>query len=318
MPLIFAAPYVPPAPDTTWVGMQMKWTGWDGSEWDLTNAAEGAVMLPGVRGLSMPEITHYTTNYASVAGSRWRGHNVEAREAFWPLQIFCDTGSQDWVLRDRAFWRTLRPEKTGTWTVIHPSGEERYLDLRFVDDGQQAFSIDPVLVGWTTYGITLAADNPFWRGKEIRREWAAGQPVNFFSATPGGLTISPSTTLDTAQMPNPGDAPAYPKWEVIGPVTNGQVGVNGRNIVIPFSIASGEVLIIDTDPAEQSATLYSYTGNAELGTRVLTNPADRTMDLGASPDFAPIPADGVTDITSSLVGAGKIALVLTPLYLRAW
>lgn len=319
MPLIFGAPYVPPAPAHNWVGMQMKWTGWDGSEWDLTNAAEGAVMMAGVRGLTMPPVTHYSTNYASIPGARWRGHNVASRECFWPIQIFTDVDSQDWVLRDRAFWKTMRPDKTGIWTVIQPTGEERYLECRFVEDGQQAFSVDPALIGWTNYGITLIANSPYWRGKPLRREWAAGDPVNFFTASSSGLTISPSTTLEQAQMANPGDADAYPIWEVIGPVNSGsQVGVAGRNIGVPFAISAGQVLLIDTDPSQQSATLYNYTGDPDDGSRVLTNPVDKTNNLTASPDFAPIPPDEDIQITLTLTGAGKIAMVLVPLYLRAW
>lgn len=265
----------------------------------------------------MPPVIHYTTTYAPVAGARWRGHNVDSREVFWPIQIFCDTNSKDWVLRDRAFWKTLRPEKVGIWTVIQPSGEERYLDCRFVDDGQQAFNIDPALMGWTNYGITLRADQPFWRGQIIRETWSAGTTSQFFGST--GLRISPASTIANARMTNPGDADAYPVWEIIGPVSAGQVGIQGRNIGIPFTVEAGKILIIDTDPSEQSATLYSYTGDPDdPENRVLTSAQDKTMDLAVSPDFAPMPADQESQISLGMTGAGHINLVITPLYLRAW
>lgn len=312
MALVFATPYVPAAPPRNWVGLQMTWTGWDGSVWNLTSAAEGAVMLPGLRGLTMPPVVHYSSVYASVPGARWRGHTVDAREVFWPIQLYQDTGSQDWVDRDRAFWKTMRPEKTGVWTVKLPSGAERHLDCRFSNDGEGTITHDPVLRGWSNYGITLVAEEPFWRATPIKREWSAGGALPFYPEGSGdGFTISPSTTLDSSAMPNPGDVDAYPVWEVHGPTTTAQVGVEGRNITIPFAVGEGEVLVIDTAPSQQSATLYTVSGTERI------NPVDKTAQLGIA-NFVPVPADSVTTTSLLLTGAGKVSLILTPLYLRAW
>lgn len=313
MAIVFAAPFIPVAPSRTWIGLQMTWTGWDGSVWDLTSAASGAVMMPGLRGLTMPPVQHYTTSYPSVPGARWRGHTVNAREVFWPIQLYSDQSSQDWVEHERAFWKTMRPDKTGTWTVTGPSGDQRYLDCRFSDDGEATFSHDPVLAGWSNYGITLTADQPFWRADPVRRQWSAGASVPFYPAGSGsGFVISPSTTLDASVIENPGDVDAYPVWEVSGPATTAQVGVAGRNITIPFAIAAGKVLVIDTAPSAQSATLY------DVGTGgVRVNPVDKTAQLSGV-DFAPVPADGSTSVTLTLAGTGNVVLSLTPLYLRAW
>lgn len=312
MALVFATPYFPSAPPRPWVGLQMTWTGWDGSVWNLTSAAEGAVMLPGLRGLSMPPIVHYSSVYASVPGARWRGHTVDAREVFWPIQLYHDAGSQGWVDRDRAFWKTLRPEKTGTWTVKLPSGAERHLDCRFSNDGDHTISHDPVLQGWSNYGITLTAEEPFWRGAPLTREWNSGGSLPFLPAATGeNYTISPSATLDSSAMPNPGDVDAYPVWEVHGPTTSAQVGVAGRNITIPFAVEAGQVLVIDTAPTQQSAILYTLSGASRI------NPVDKTSQLGIA-NFVPVPADSVTTTTLSLSGAGKVSLILTPLFLRAW
>jgi hypothetical protein len=312
MALVFATPYSPIAPPRTWIGLQMTWTGWDGSLWNLTSAAEGAVMMPGVRGMTMPPVVHYSTAYASVAGAAWRGHTVDAREVFWPIQLFHDLGSQGWIDRDRAFWRTMRPEKTGTWTVTHPSGAKRHLDCRFSNDGDATYNHDPVLSGWSNYGITLTAEHPFWRAAPIKREWSAGGALPFYPESTGDTyIISPSTTLDSSAMPNPGDVDAFPVWEVHGPTTTAQVGVAGRNITIPFGIDAGQVLVIDTAPTVQAATLYDVVSG------VRTNPVDKTPDLGIA-NFVPVPADSVTTTSLLLSGAGKVSLILTPLYLRAW
>lgn len=316
MAIVFAVPFVPSAPPKPWIGLNMTWTGWDGSLWNLTKASEGVVMLPGVRGLTMPPVVHYTTAYPTVAGARWRGHAVDPREVFWPIQLFSDVGSQAWIDRDRAFWRTMRPDKTGTWTVIQPSGEERKLDCRFDNDSEQSFNTDPVMVGWSNYGIVMKANAPFWRGTPITREWVAGAPVPFFpTGGTGGLTIGSSRGLSTATIKNPGDVEAFPVWELTGPVTSASVGIGGKTINVPFAIAAGQVLIINSDPAVQSATLYNVTGSG--ATRVLSSPVNKTMQLGAV-NFAPVPAEATTPLSLTMTGTGRVTLKLTPLYLRAW
>ena len=270
-------------------------------------------MLPGLRGLTMPPIVHYSTAYASVPGAAWRGHTVDAREVFWPIQLYHDTDSQGWIDRDRAFWKTMRPEKTGTWTVKLPSGAERQLDCRFSNDGDGTITHDPVLAGWSNYGITLVAEEPFWRAEPIRREWGAdGTVTDFLPSAPGGnFTIAPSTTLASSAMPNPGDVDAYPVWEVHGPTTTAQVGIAGRNITIPFAVDAGQVLVIDTAPSQQSATLWTISGDSRV------SPVDKTPDLGIA-NFVAVPADSTTTTSLLLTGAGKVSLILTPLYLRAW
>lgn len=315
MALVFAVPFVPTAPPRPWIGLGMTWTGWDGSLWNLTVPAEGVVMLPGLRGHNMPPVVHYTTAYPTVAGARWRGHTVDQREVFWPIQIFCDTTSQAWIDRDRAFWKTMRPEKTGTWTVTQPSGQKRYLHCRFDNDGDQTFQHDPVLHGWSNYGITMKANAAYWQGDPLVRQWADGSPVPFFPTAGEGFRISPSTDFSTATMTNPGDVPAWPLWELTGFLSAASVGLDGKHITVPFTINTGQVLIINSDPTAQSATLYDYTGSG--ASRVLTNPVDKTMALG-SIDFCAIPPQENLPLTLAVTGTGKITLKLTPLYHRAW
>lgn len=299
MGVVFGSPLYPgSSAPVAWAGLSMTWTGWDGSVWSLSDEQFGTVMMPGVRGLNMPAITHYTSASPNVPGARWRGHTAEAREVFWPIQIYSDIGSVDWLARDRAFWKTMRPEKTGTWTVIQPDGRSRSLRLRFQDDGTQTFDTDPAIVGWTNYGITLTAEEPYWAGPSETRAWQAGGAAQFFP----NLVISPGGALDTAQANNPGDVEVWPVWEIHGPVTNATIGVNGRNITIPFEIEAGEVLTIDTSPRVQTAMLGAV---------------DRTEDLGVV-DFAPLPPDQITPLSLSMTGTGTITVTVTPLYLRAW
>ena len=317
MAIVYAAPYDPPVPPQLWRGLGMTWTGWDGSLWDLTSTVNGAVMMAGVRGLAMPPVQHITTTYSSVHGARWRGNTIEPREVFWPIQIFSDAGSQEWIARERAFWKTMRPKKTGKWTVTLPDGQERYLECRFSDDSQQAFNLDPVAVGWSNYGINLVAHQPFWCGPKWRREWGGGGVESIFlpDNTRRTFSISPSNGFADAQVTNPGDMDVWPVWEVYGPCVSAHVGVNDQVIDVPFAVDVDQVLIIDTAPSAQTAILYDYTGSG--ATRVLTNPVDMITLLGLA-EFYPIPPEDVVLVDLVMDGSGRLAMEFTPHYLRAW
>ena len=296
-------------PPVLWTGLGMKWIGWDGSEWSLSDAGTGTVMLPGVRGLNMPPVIHHRAAHASLPGARWRGHTVDVREVFWPLQVYSDAGSMEWADRDRQFWKTLNPAKTGQWVVSLPDGSNRTLTLRFLDDTEFALAHDSVLSGWHNYGITLAAEQPFWEAEAIEREWVTGSSVPFFpvSGAPA-FGISPGNVLTTATLENPGDVAAHLVWQVHGPITNATVGVNGRNVVVPFAVAAGEVLEIDTNPSVQTAMLGPVGGP-------LTT--DKTMNLGTI-DFAPLPAGETSNLSLTVTGSGKISASFKPRYYRAW
>lgn len=279
----------------------MYWTGVDGSVWSLVDPTHGSVMMPGVRGFSMPPITHYKDKYASVPGSRWRGFNVEEREVFWPIQIFHDGSSQDWIERDRAWWKSLHPGGTGTWTVVQPDGTRRHLRCRFVNDGTGEFPFDPASTGWQNYGITMVAESPFWEGDPVSpKAWITGEGVPFFNGT--DLTISPGYGLDAAKLKNDGDEPAYLTWTVTGPATDAQVGVPGNIITIPFEVPEGQTLVIDTNPLHQSARMGGVNKMAQLGVR----------------EFAPLPPGDSITLSLDMTGAGSIGATFTPQYFRAW
>lgn len=283
----------------------MTWQGWDGTVWDLTDGTAGLFLVPtGVRGLAMPPIDRFTQESPAVAGTRWRGSRAGEREVFWPLYIFSDGTAQDWVDYDRAFWRTMHPDLPGVWTVAQPDGTMRSLTARFADDGDHSFQQDPAKTGWELYAITLVAEQPYWQGTPIIRTWRGGTGTSgFFGAGAPPFTIGSGATLDVATIDNPGDVPAYPVYTISGPTTSVTVGIGGRIVEVPFAIASGQSLTIDTGPTAQTA--------------FDSNGVDRTGELGAV-DFAPIPPGVSLQMSLQMAGTGTVSGTITPLYRRAW
>lgn len=317
--LVFAIPEQSGAP-----GMAMQpelthtWTGWDGSVWPL-HPDHGLWFDDGVRGMGMPDITPYKRQPAVINGSFWYGYVIAERSVFWPLHM--DFTEE----QDRAFWRTMLPYQTGTWTIQTPSGQIRSLNLRFADDGQWAPSYSPYMTGHATYGITFTAEQPLWQGEPVYTSWAAPVQKLFFGggdptdpdvmqAAPP-FFISSSSSFNNAQIVNDGDVEAWPIWVINGPCTTCTVGIGTDLITVPFEVPDGQRLKIDTNPTVQKALLGAPDPNDPVG--LVGTVTNRTKDL-APPAWSMLPPGGAVDVSITVTGTPpSVGVQYTPLYLRA-
>lgn len=315
--LLFASPPTQPPIETPRVNptIGMTWTSWDGTVWDLVSGAQGVALQSGVRGLNMPSITRYTQTFAGVHGSRGTGWVAQEREVFWPVLLYKPTGDPTWADLDALFWRSMHPERPGTWSVKGPSphAETRTLSCKFQSDGGHSMGAVPSVRGWERYNVYLAAEKPFWLGPTISDSWGPGAPTPFFGAQ---LTISSGSSTATATVSNPGDLEAWPMWTIIGPVGSASIGLNGRQISAPFAVPAGKALRIDTDPTRQTIRF----GDWDAAKQELRNGVDRFTDMG-NISFTPIPAGQNLPLQLTLQEPGTTAGVLmslTPRYFRAW
>lgn len=291
-----------------WETMSLRWTGADGSVWDLADYSGGAVLAQGgLRGLGMPTMTRYSTAGPVVPGSRWRGMRIEDRDVLWNVFVGSDGGSADWLIKDRAWWAGLRPDVAGTWRVTLPTGSYRELTCRLVDDGDWGPEVDPVMSGWALYQVSLVADDdPLWRGAPIDQTYTAGSSTNWLSPGGGGVIgISPSQTIGSATLTNPGDVEAWARWSITGPCDSAVLGVAGGTVTYTSPIASGRTVTIDTSP------------------RVLTARDDTGVDVSGLVTWSalPIPPGANVPLTVTLasLGAGaQVGVRIVPGYYRAW
>jgi len=284
----------------------IEWVGADGSVWELSNWKSGVFLTQGgVEGLSRPQHTDWIAPLSpAIHGQDFTGYVVEPRKVFWPIYLYADGGSAEFRSRDRAFWETMRPDTPGVWRYTS-EGETRELVCRFQDDGGHAYNRDPHYFGWATYGISLVADDPFWKGAPIERTFKDDEPVNFYGgpALKGPpFYISSASRMANAKMTNPGDVEAWPVWTVTGPAENTRLGVGGRQVTVPFKIIAGQTLTIDTDPLDQTAWLDGV------------DVTDRLGDY----DFAPIPRGKDEALSLFVEGSGTVTARIVPRYDRAW
>lgn len=321
----YATPDVPFVPDVPmFAGVGLSWTGWDGSEWALTDPDSGRFLMPGVRGLLMPDFTRHSSSSNFVAGSRHRGSSVQDRECFWPLHEFSDAGSADFLKWNRAFWKTLDPDREGTWRTHLPDGGSRSLRCRFLKS-DDVLDNDPVLRGWQSTGITLLADNPYWRGEPVRRSWGQPELRNYYVTAEDRTTygyaddvihyLSPGGSLGTASITNDGDVPAYPVWTVVGPTTSVSFGVDGAVVSVPFAIPAGKAVRLDTDPVNGQVLWF---GDWSEDHFAVTSPVDRTADLVPSSKFVAVPAGEDRGLSITMTGTGTVIAELIPQFRRGF
>ncbi|MDN4644918.1 hypothetical protein [Arthrobacter sp. PsM3] len=325
MGIAYAIPYIPPAPPVPpWRGFSLTWRGWDGSEWDLTRPASGLFLQPGVRGLHLPSFDRLSSSSPMVAGSRHRGTSTKDRDVFWPLYLYSDEGSAEFMERDRAFWASLDTDVEGTWTATLPDGSRRTLGLRLISaDGD--LTHDPIQRGWAKYAISLLADQPYWLGDTVAQSWGQGDLRNYY-ITPEDRTtygypadaihyLSQGGALGSATFTNDGDVPAYPVWTVIGPTTAVSFGVGGNDISVPFDIPAGYAVQIDTDPVNGQVLWY---GPWDANAKALISSVDRTPELDPASAFVAIPRGQDRPLTIQMTGTGTVIAEVRNKYRRAW
>ncbi len=301
------APVLPPPPPITRFPVESQWIGWDGSVWDLHSGAQGVVLLKdGVTGLHMPRFDLYTSTTRAVPGHRRRGSRARARDVVWPVLVYGDT-SAEWHQKDADFWHTIHPDKEGTWRIT-VGFQTRELKLTANPDEDYTYPLDPYKNGWARYAVELQAAQPFWSGESISRRFEfvdTETPPPFIPPTeapPFEITRTRSASFAEASIPNPGDVAAYPIWTAVGPLDDIQLGVGSTLIDVPFNLTTGQVLRIDTDPRNETATLDG---------------ADATVTLGFQ-SFAAIEPGDEQPLSVLVTGTGSVTCELVPLYFRAF
>jgi hypothetical protein len=284
-----------------------QWTGWDGSVWNLNPGGEGVVLdNRGLIGVGSMLTDSYIRQTPALSGQRLTGVRERARDVFWPLVI---DGGAGWPVLQEAFWKTMRPRLNGVWRVTdRDTNTWRELICRFVPN-DTVYGNDPSIPGVEDASIDLVADDPWWHGADVVKVFqTAEDPVDFYAppASAYVLYLMSSSTTDSASVSNPGDVDAWPVYTIAGEASSFAVTIDGGTVSGSVVVPAGGYLVVDTDPAVQTAklTIDGVTTNV-------------TRDLDAF-DWRPIPAAGSVDLGVSLIGSGAITVTLSPRFYRAW
>lgn len=285
-----------------------EWLGPNGGLIDLSDVGAGVFMgAEGVEGMGMPPTTAFLRVGAMTEGQTLTGVKTEAREVFWPIVIM--DGTRGWFDSQKRLWDSFIPGEYGLWRVTH-NQTYRTLECRFEHDGGAVYSVDPSERQVETHGITLKADRPMWRGPRVAKQFQAAQSSGSFFAPPGSdhvFNIGSAGNTDAAVLSNPGDVPAWATVTVSGPSLAFSVLVDGAEISATLTLASGDRLVIDTDPKKQIARLWR--GNTSTLFPFFNFTKIR---------FAPIPRGGSVPVAITVNGSGPVEIGFDPQYRRAY
>jgi hypothetical protein len=301
--------------------LRMTWEGHDGSTWDLVNPTSPTFAVS-IEGMGMPTFTHQWTVSGARDGQRYEGTDWNANHIILTVQVgdtYTAPGYKrrrtgaEWRDLDRAFRRSFSTDHEGKLIVETEVGR-RHLSMRLDDVIPPPSGENPALRGTATYVIALVAgDEPWWIGETVTAEfrWATDTtPFFLASGNPADdevdAYISEDAAVNAANLINPGDREAYPVWWVEGPVDEVRVGVGDDYAVLPFSIAEGKRVYVDS----LNQTIVDGSGQSLWPLMGFSDPV-----------FPPIPPDGATALHIAMIGAtgtARIGISLTPRYDWPW
>ena len=284
-------------------------TGPDGTEFDIKRG-HIRISNAGLMGLSMPPFEAFTRETTARDGQVLTGYRTRARTIFLPLLMPMGLQVDEWLASESSFWKIMDPEVTCRLTVSSSLSVVRYLDIRFVSDGDLTFNLDPTDVTGYPFGLEMVADDPFWRGPRVLRQFQAAQSSGTFYAPSGSnhvFNIGSAGNTDAAVLSNPGDVPAWATVTISGPSVAFSVVVDDAEISATLDLASGDRLVIDSDPTQQIARLWRG-GVSSLF------PFFNFTKI----QFAPVPRGGSVPVAITVNGSGPVEIGFDPQYRRAF
>lgn len=289
---------------------QITWLGVDSSAWNLSTGNEHVYLLDGLAGIGDPPFQAFWQERLGD-GDRYRGTRLTRREAILKVGVGAGLTGLTWRAVDRAWWQSWSRDRFGVLTFYQEDLSRRHLHLRLARQTDHVFDFDPGEEGGQEYVIAVVAEQPLWSGDDVTTTWSfAAGGEDFYGGVAGGgfgppYVLSPSNGFGETLVTNAGDVPAWPRFEVSGPMAAATITVDGHNIDLPAGVPAGQSRYVLTDPPEV------YGGFLE----------PRWNEMTGAVDFAPVPVGGTVPVTvsvSSPSAGAFVKMTITPRYERPW
>lgn len=297
------------------VPLQITYIDPDGNMWPLTDLElPGGYICTGISGWAGPPVS-LSTSPLPRGGAIPLQFLVQPRQVILGLYAEAQGGAAGQMayldLLDqitRAFYTSRNDDPApGSLVVQRPDGSSRQVSVLCtagLDQPEESPDTSGPL--WTTWALTLEADDPFFEDTAT-----IGQTFYGVTTAAGILPLLPialasSSVLGAAVVLNDGGADAYPVWTITGPGTPTLANsTTGRSFGLSSALAAGQVVQVDTRPGQQAAT--------DLGTH-----ANLWSSLvQSSPrDLWPL-VPGTNDLSITLSGATSASSVVLS-YKRRW
>lgn len=115
---------------------------------------------------------------------------------------------------------------------------------------------------WSRWTLSLQAPQPYWQSSVLEQFTVSrGSTGRGLLPQFSKLRISSSQALGTVLINNTGDVPMFPRYQIVGPITDLRISSNGSSFGFTDPIPAGEIININTETGEVTdatgANVYS-------------------------------------------------------------
>jgi len=201
------------------------------------------VRLRSVEGLGMPDVKHFTEDYAQQEGEAYLGSRLKPRHLMFNFQLVYDTEADLWTARDDLI-RVVSVLEDGVYlTVTMPNGDEREIVVRY------------------SGGLSLPRSLEHNLSQQVCvLECIAHDPL-FYDPMPVTYPYINTDVGVNQNINNAGSWITYPQFHIVGPLSAPKV-VHGSQILdlSAYNIAGAEWINIDLRPGHKTI-ISSVAGN---------------------------------------------------------
>lgn len=148
----------------------------------------------------------------------------------------------------------------------YSDSEVLYLEGHYVGGAESTWGSSAGMT-WNTWVMSFQCPNPFWiRNEEI--SFIIGEAPTGRGLLPQltKLKVSSGEVLGEVVLNNVGDVPSFPRWRILGPITNLFISNGSESFSIPGEIEADDIITIEAGTGrvynEAGENLYSLLGPA--------------------------------------------------------
>lgn len=229
-------------------------------------------------------------------GGVFRHSKKSVRDVDLSVTIF-GTDRQDVQTKLRRLSRLLQDTSGPTKLVAsYSNGDSLFLEGHYVGGAESQWGSDAGMT-WNRWAISLRCPKPFWQSESVETFVIdTGSTGRGLLPDLTKLKLRSATTFGVIYVDNQGDVPAFPIWEITGPLEDVVISDGTNSFSFAEDIESGEVITVNTE----TGAVTDATG------------ANRYAMLAAAPKLFRVPP-GETTITVSAV-AGSLDAEVTFTY----
>jgi hypothetical protein len=257
------------------------------------------VLTSGLTGFGIP-ITQVRIDTSAGDGGNYRHTKKGIREVDLPVTIL-GTSEADVQAKLRRLSRLLQTTLGATRIVAtFPDSTSLFLEAHYVGGAETEFGENATSY-FCNWVLQMQAPQPYWQtSSEI--SYVIGEAETGRGLLPQltKLKLASSSILGELTINNVGDVPSFPRWSIMGPITDLAISNGTQEFTLPATIDAGDVVTINT----ATGTVVNAAGENVYAL------------LGAAPKLFSFPT-GITDITvtgADITDDTRLAFFYSPRY----